>query len=188
MLKKFNLSQFTSGYRSKLIIETYKKWLKPTDKVIDLGCGTGVISKQLSKKLGINITGCDIKNYLIYDLPFISIKNNKLPFPDKSIDAILLNDVLHHIKFKVQKTILEESSRVGKKVLIFEAEPTKIGKLADLILNKIHYDDLNIPLSFRSIKDWQLLFKTLPVSYKTIKIKRSFWYPFSHIAFLLESS
>lgn len=180
-----NLSKLTSSYRTKLIISVYQKWIKPNDNIIDVGCGTGVVAKNLADHFSVNITGCDIKNYLIYKIPFLEIKDNKIPVKDSQFSIALLNDVLHHIPKQYQADVIKETTRVAKKVLIFEFEPTLIGKLADVILNKFHYDDLITPLSVRSINEWQDLFKKLTLKSQAIKLNKPFWYPFAHIAFIL---
>lgn len=180
-----NLSKLTGSYRTKLIISAYRKWIKSNDKIIDVGCGTGVVAKNLTDYFSVNITGCDIKNYLIYKIPFLQIKDNKIPAKDNQFSIALLNDVLHHIPKQYQADVIKETIRVAKKVLVFEFEPTFIGKLADVVLNKFHYEDLITPLSVRSINDWQNLFRKLSLKSQAIKLEKPFWYPFSHIAFML---
>src|SRR3989344_2958992 len=180
-----NLSKVTSSYRTKLIISVYRKWIKPNDNILDVGCGTGIVAKILKDNFQTKITGADIKKYLIYDLPFITIKSNKIPVKDESFDTAMLNDVLHHINKEYQANAIKEAMRVSKKVFIFEFEPTIIGKVADVILNKFHYGDLNAPLSVRSTEEWQKMFKDMGFKSKSVKLNRTFWYPFSHIAFML---
>lgn len=181
-----NITKTTSSYRCKLIAEAYKNWLKKNDKVLDIGCGNGIITNFLKQYFEINITGCDIKNYLVYKMPFIKIDGGQLPFTKKVFDTTLLNDVLHHIPKEEQEHLIHQAIKVANKILIFEAEPNIMGKIADIALNKFHYGDLNVPLSFRSVQDWQKLFKNLSLNSKMVKLKKPFWYPFSHIAFLLE--
>jgi len=104
---------------------------------------------------------------------------------ERSFDTAMLNDVLHHINKEYQANAIKEAMRVSKKVFIFEFEPTIIGKVADVILNKFHYGDLNAPLSVRSTEEWQKMFKDMGFKSKSVKLNRTFWYPFSHIAFML---
>lgn len=180
-----NISQFTSTYRTKLILDVYKKWIRAGAKVIDIGCGTGVVGKILQDDLSIKITGADVKNYLIYKIAFVEIKKGRIPAKNKSYEVALLNDVLHHVNREDQVDIIEEANRVAKSILVFEFEPTLIGKATDIILNEFHYGDLNVPLSQRSMNEWQTLFKSMGYQYETVKLKRPFWYPFSHFAFKL---
>lgn len=179
------ISEITGGYRTKLILSVYGKWIKQGETILDIGCGTGIVTKILGDYFSAKITGCDVKNYLIYKIPFIKIKDNKIPVKNKSYDVALLNDVLHHVDKDQQINVLTEAARVAKKVLIFEAEPTIVGKLTDIILNKYHYGDLSTPLSFRAISNWGGVFKKLSLKSEVIKLKKPFWYPFSHIAFLI---
>lgn len=182
-LSKFNISVFTTPYRAKLILSIYKRWFKKNGNAIDVGCGTGIVATLLKKELGLKIIGCDVKNYLIHDIPFVKIKGDKLPFPNQSYDVVLFNDVLHHIDKPGQEGIINEALRVAKNVFIFEYEPSIGGKILDIVLNKFHYGDLAVPLSFRYAKEWKQLFKNLSTNYDFIRLKRPFWYPFEHIAF-----
>ncbi|TSC88540.1 MAG: hypothetical protein G01um10147_36 [Microgenomates group bacterium Gr01-1014_7] len=182
-MKKFNISVITTPYRAKLIISIYKSWFKRNGKALDVGCGTGIVANILKKELGLKITGCDVKNYLIHNIPFVKVKGDKLPFPKHSFDVVLFNDVLHHIDKPKQEQVISEALRVGKNVFIFEYEAGTGGKILDIVLNKFHYDDLNTPLAFRSANEWKQLFKKLSANYDYIKLKKPFWYPFTHIAF-----
>ena len=181
------ISEITMPFRCKIILKTYKRWLNKDDAVLDVGCGNGLVANYLKKYSEINIIVCDIENYLICDLPFRKIsKNGRLPFPNKRFDTVLLNDVLHHLDRSRQEGLLKESIRVAKKVLIFEAKPTIFGKLADVLLNRLHYGEIYTPLTFRDILEWQILFKKLSLKFSALEIRKPFWYPFSHIVFNLE--
>lgn len=182
-MKKFSISSITTPYRTNIIISIYKKWFKRKGKVLDVGCGTGIVTKLLQKELDLNITGCDVKNYLVHNIKFVKIEDDKLPFPTNSFDVVLFNDVLHHIDKSKQARVIKEALRVGKNVFIFEFEPSLSGKIFDIMLNKLHYDNLAVPLSFRHIQEWQELFTKLSANCDYIRLKRPFWYPFTHIAF-----
>lgn len=177
------LTKITSSYRFRLITQVYRGWLKKNDKVLDIGCGNGIISKLLKDHFSVDMTCADVKNYLIHNLPFRKLKGNKLPFKDQTFSVVTLNDVLHHISPSQQENVILESVRVGRKLLIFEAEPTISGSIADTMLNKYHYGDLNIPLTFKTADEWKQTFKKMNLVVKAVKLNKPFWYPFSHIAF-----
>lgn len=181
-----NIASFTSKYRGRLIKEIYTKWIKQNERVLDIGCGNGMISSYLMNNLPIKIIGCDIKNYLSVPVQFVQIQSSfKLPFKENSFNACMLNDVLHHIEKSEQIKLIKEASRVSPKVLIFEIKRTLLAKVFDVILNKLHYGDLRVPLSFRNSHEWERLFNNLSLKYKIIELKKPFWYPFSHLAILL---
>lgn len=186
-MKLFNPSAITSKYRANFILNSYRSILKKGQKVLDAGCGTGVVSVFLQENLKIDLTGCDIKNYLKHPIPFVKIAaDGKLPFKTNSFDAVMLNDVLHHLEKETQIGLLKEAVRVGKKVLIFEVRPTLSGKLFDIVLNKLHYGDLKAPLTFRDVDEWGEVFKKMKVKYKIKRIGQPVFYPFSHIYIHLE--
>lgn len=187
-MKKISISRITTPYRAKLLLSVYRRWIKRNGKALDVGCGTGIITDILGKELRLEIMGCDIKKYLVNNIPFIKINGDKLPFPNHSYDFVFLNDVLHHIDKSKQRQIINEALRVGKNVFIFEYEPSIWGKILDIVINKFHYRDLPVPLAFRYYKEWIQLFKELSVKYDYVRLKRDFWYPFTHIAFRLQKN
>lgn len=186
-LNFLSFSQLTSPFRSKLIVKHFREWIKNNQKILDIGCGTGITTKVVIENFKISVTGCDVVNDLVFDIPFYRIsKNDRLPFKNKSFDLAMLNDVLHHVDKSHQTHIIKEALRVAGKVLIFEAEPTLSAKIFDTILNKLHYSSLNTPLTFRSASAWQELFSSMKLKYIIKKVERPFWYPFSHIAMRLK--
>lgn len=182
-----NLLQRTSAYRFLLMVKAYDRWLKKNEKVLDIGCGKGTITKFLIDRYSLHLQACDINNYLIdKKISFKKMVGGKLPKFKQKFDAALLNDVLHHISKDKQASIIKDSLKVASKILIFEMKPTLLAKIFDFLLNKFHYGDLETPLSFRTVSDWKRLFKKFNIKSKLVIINRPFWYPFSHIAFMIE--
>lgn len=178
------LAQLTSTYRAKLIAETYKNWFKPHDKVLDIGCGTGVVSMFLANKFSLALTGCDIDRYLIKKIPFKKMHSaTRLPSKSGWYNVAMFNDVLHHTMYQNQSRLIKDSLRVSRVVLIFELKPTLLGKLLDFILNKIHNLRMDVPFTYRSEPEWIKLFKDMKVKYAVKKVRAPFWYPFTHVAF-----
>jgi len=132
-----------SAFREEEYIKMIKKGMsgfgtRKGDKVLDLGCGTGVSSIVLSN-MGFNVTGIDISSNLIdqaiklsedVTIPWLKdgilqsdpLKNKptfivgditNLDFEDNSIDICFLCGVLHH--FPNYEAVLKETNRVLKK-------------------------------------------------------------------------
>ena len=180
------IADITTVVRAKLISDVYKKWVKPKSSVLDIGCGTGIVADELRKSLDIRVEGCDINSYLIRPIKFKVMNSvEKLDYRNNLFECSMLNDVLHHTDYDIQEKLLKEALRVSKTVLIFELLPTLSGKIADFIINKIHNPKMNIPYTYRTHNQWKKLFKKQGYLCKTHEVRKPFWYPFSHIAFLV---
>ncbi len=88
------------------------------EKILDFGCGSGILAKKLKEKFDAKILGIDIKDNRVFKIPFQIFDGKKIPFPEDSFDTILISFVLHHTKDPIE--ILKEAKRVAKKTIIFE--------------------------------------------------------------------
>lgn len=112
--------------------------LMPTHgRIIELGCGEGVISQYLSRNLQRQLVGIDIDKKR---LPSKKQKNLEFKCADITkykiglVDGIVISDVLHHINFLEQDELLKRCfSSLGKDgVLVVKEINTQ-----DLIRSKI---------------------------------------------------
>ena len=180
------LIEYTTGIRSKLLIEAYEGWLEKNKRILDIGCGDGILSEIIKKKFDVKIIGCDVDNYLKKKIPFVFMDDESLlPFSDKSFDLVMFNDALHHTTLANQKKLLKEAFRVSDNVIIFEDEPTLIGAITDWSINKFHSFRMPVTLTFRSHDNWMKVFKDLSVKYEFKRVRKPFMYPFTHEAFFL---
>ena len=94
--------------------------LSKKDNILDIGCGTGVISKILKKEYGLNITLVDVDyNQMCDSYPVIIYDGVKLPFKNKQFSTSLILTVLHHAKSS--DAVLDEAIRVTKdKIIVME--------------------------------------------------------------------
>ena len=186
MIKKF--SELLQHNRIKLLADTYKEWLAVGSRVLDIGCGDGILTEALSRKYDLRITGCDVEKFLLKPIRFVLMKNkNKLPFPDKSFDAVMFNDVLHHTLLPMQYQLLKEATRIARKsILIFEVRPTAGTGLFDFLLNKAFHPSMNVPFTYRDKIGWYSLFARLPAKVDYKECPTLSFSLFSHMAFRLQ--
>ena len=94
---------------SKKVIERSERLLslieiKPNQDFLEIGCGSGPVSKHISKKYKLKVVGTDVDNDQIKlakenseDITFMVADATNLPFEDRSFDIVLSINVLHHI-------------------------------------------------------------------------------------------
>ena len=113
------------GYNELYSEEQLKKWnaakrlieFKPTDKVLDVGCGTGIITVLLAEKVA-SVKAIDSSKSMIENAKRLNNINyqvadtTELPFKDKSFDKTVSFTVLQDIKD--QDAALKEIKRVTK--------------------------------------------------------------------------
>ncbi|MDP7724215.1 class I SAM-dependent methyltransferase [Mycobacterium sp. TY814] len=100
------------------------------DSVLDVGCGTGLLSSYLREMYGAVPTGIDVKDARQADIPFTEFDGTSIPFSDNSFDHVILSEVLHHSHDPVR--LIAECDRVARRrVIVFEDMPEGlVGKLA----------------------------------------------------------
>lgn len=177
----------TLKYRSRIIIDAYSGWILGSDKVIDIGCGNGVVSEELKKYFKCDIMGVDILDYRRRNIDFKLLdKSGKLPFKDKEFSIGMFNDALHHCGN--WETLLCEALRVSEKVLIFEMEPTGIAKALDFIVNMIHNPKMGCAFNLKRIEEWKDYFQKHNLELECRRLKKpSFIYPFKHFSFCIRT-
>jgi len=95
------------------------QFIKPTDRVLDVGAGDCRLAVLLQKKIGCTVVPVDVEDFNQTELPLTLFDGKRLPFPDDSFDVVLLIFVLHHAEDVLP--VLEEARRVSRKtVLVLE--------------------------------------------------------------------
>lgn len=178
--------EFSLIYRSKIIITAYKDWISPPDRVLDIGCGNAVVTEELRKYFHCLVIGTDLMDYRKRKIPFkIMTDENKLPFSDKEFNICMFNDSLHHCK--EWEPMLSEAFRVADRILIFEMESTKIAKILDKFINKLHNPNMNPVINLKTLEQWKFYFEKLNLDFEYRKIRKpSLFYPFINFSFNLK--
>jgi SAM-dependent methyltransferase len=101
------------------------------DSVLDVGCGTGLLSAYLQQMYGVDPAGVDVKDFRQAQIPFQQFDGTSIPFPDNAFDHVVLSEVLHHSHDPM--ALVKECRRVARRgILVFEDMPD--GRLGKLIL------------------------------------------------------
>ena len=89
--------------------------LSNVKKLLEVGCGIGVLSSYLSKKYKWEVTGIDLDPEQIKKtkndyrenkyLKFLEADATKLPFGDSKFDLVISSDVLHHVVVNWDKAL-----------------------------------------------------------------------------------
>ncbi|MFA6502908.1 MAG: class I SAM-dependent methyltransferase [Candidatus Paceibacterota bacterium] len=176
----------TIRYRANIIAKAYAPFLSEQHRVLDVGCGNGIVGEIIQKHTGCTMAGTDRFAYTKTALPFTQMTSDtELPFEDASFDYAMFNDVLHHLPYEEQLPIVKEALRVSKNVLIFELHPTLLARAIDWGANKIHYLLMPIPFSFRTLEGWRTFFTENGIPSRTFQVQRPAYYPISNFVLLL---
>jgi len=122
---------FCKDIEQKLFYDTMKDIIDSDSRVLDFGCGPGIISEYFGNKyIGIDIDKTRIlqarKMYKTKQFILLNECNNSLPFYNNQFDIILFNDCLHHISDYTIANILPELKRIlSENGTIIIREPKK---------------------------------------------------------------
>ena len=99
------------------------KFIEEKSRVLDVGCGDGILMEYLSKNKVVDIRGLEIskekgKKGLSKGLAVIEgdAENDLKQFPDLSFDYVILSQTLQ--AFMSPEKVIENLLRVGKKVIV----------------------------------------------------------------------
>ncbi len=109
--------------------------IKKSDKLLDVGCGTGFYLNLFK----CNVTGVDPSEELLKQCKHKTVKANaeELPFKDDEFDWVISITAIHNFK-NIDKA-LDEIKRVGKHfVFSILKKSKKFDHIADLIKKKIN--------------------------------------------------
>ncbi len=141
-----------------------RDFIEKGGKILDLGCGSGIIAKVFQDFFQAKVIGVDIKDHRVFYIPFEIINGKKLPFPEKSFDAVLINYVLHHSDDP--EALLEEAKRIAKKIIIYEDLPENLlskiyCKIHSITFNKFFQKPSKANYSFKTGKEWEEIFQKI---------------------------
>jgi ubiquinone/menaquinone biosynthesis C-methylase UbiE len=157
---------FFYGRAAKAMSNDLAPYIATGDKVLDLGCGTGIIGSTLAKMRNVSLTGTDVRDVREANIPFALTDGKHLPFPNKAFDIVLISYVLHHVE--ETETLLKEAARVCRgKIIIYEDTPKNLFHRASCFVHGFSYGSLfgiEGKCKFRTRREWSSLFRKLHLS------------------------
>jgi ubiquinone/menaquinone biosynthesis C-methylase UbiE len=126
--KRVFSAEVIGGYEFDSFLE---KYTTRDAQILDFGCGKGQLVRHFLKMGYSNIRGTDPSSFLIDEAADLGdrirlLKDDRIPFDDRTFDFVYCSGVLHHIAWSQLSGVLSEVSRVLKPGGVFlVAEPRK---------------------------------------------------------------
>jgi SAM-dependent methyltransferase len=112
-------NKLVSNRRVDVLSNWFAKLLPAGVRVLDVGCGDGLISAQLQQKRpDISLQGVDVLPREQTHIPIEIFDGRRLPFLSASFDVVLFSDVLHHTVDP--KILLQEACRTSRQHLLIK--------------------------------------------------------------------
>lgn len=136
--------------------EDCRGFIAPGSKILDLGCGTGIVGKKFQDYFNAELLGLDVNDKRTEKINFLHFDGEIIPFSENRFDVVLLNYVLHHAREPVN--LLKEAKRVGGKIIVHEDLPEGVFSKLACLLHGISFDRLwgnPSRTSFQTGSDWK---------------------------------
>lgn len=94
--------------------------LVPRDaRVLDVGCGDGLLDRELlARRPDLTVEGIDVLVRPEAHIPVTAFDGTSIPFGDRSFDAVLFVDVLHHADDPI--ALLREGARIAQRAVVIK--------------------------------------------------------------------
>lgn len=156
--------------RVRKLTEHFAELVPSGARLLDVGCGDGLLSAQIAERRpDIEVTGLDVLVRPDAKIPVEQFDGVTIPYDDRSFDAVLLVDVLHHAEDPF--ALLAEAVRTARQSLLLK-DHTRDGLLAEPTLRMM--DDLantrhgiRIPHNYWPRRRWLEAFASLGLSVHT---------------------
>jgi SAM-dependent methyltransferase len=117
-----------AGRRARILARGFAELLGDARTVLDVGCGDGSIDLLIQGAIpGLSIRGVDVLVRANTKIPVERFDGRTLPFGDKTFDALIFVDVLHHTDDP--RVLLKEAKRVARSAVVLK-DHTMEGPLA----------------------------------------------------------
>jgi ubiquinone/menaquinone biosynthesis C-methylase UbiE len=136
-----HISQHLFTERLRLI----KKYLSPPAKILDAGCGTGILLSRLLAE-GYDAWGIDLSASMIKiarrRIPERAMKGDlaKIPYPDHTFDGVISIATLHHLDKSFSKALYEMARILKPGGVILLWDHNSLNPYWRILMNKVPQD------------------------------------------------
>ncbi|RMF07114.1 MAG: SAM-dependent methyltransferase [Candidatus Neomarinimicrobiota bacterium] len=158
--------------RARRRIAPFLDWLRPHERLLDVGTGTGAAALLLQTQN--SVVAMDVRPELLFpDIPALVYDGVRIPFPDHTFDTVVLLTVLHHCTRPL--TLARECRRVGRQVIVVEdliSSPwnRRWTRAVDRILN---LEFRRPPQAQASHRQWMTRFQALGFQVEEVRFRRA---------------
>lgn len=111
--------RLVSGRRVSVLADHVARQLPRGARVLDVGCGDAQISARVAElRPDLEISGVEVWRRPETALPVDEFDGERIPFADRSVDAVVFVDVLHHTKDP--EVLLREAARVARSCIVIK--------------------------------------------------------------------
>ena len=112
-------SNYVHSRRVTVLRDSLSELIPPNATVLDVGCGDGLVSRLImDRRPDVELSGIDVMVRSETRIAVTEFDGSEIPFPDKSFDAVMFVDVLHHTNDPL--ILLREAKRVARKFILIK--------------------------------------------------------------------
>jgi ubiquinone/menaquinone biosynthesis C-methylase UbiE len=158
--------RFVKPRQAERIVDYLLKFLPPEGHVLDVGCGTGRIARLLAERNPkLRIEGIDVLAQPRAEIPVTVFDGVTIPWERKTVDAVMLVDVLHHTDRQAQ--LLREALRVSRGPVVIKdhVSETRLDRAVLAFMDWVGNRSLGIASlhKYCSKAQWEQLFEEVGV-------------------------